>query len=362
MTHPAGGAGGAPEFVEEILDDATQPEPDRGTASPAASPGDEPSATPGGPATPSSEQEPPQPGTQPAPPPPEGGQAASPQAPGAAADAYPPLAYRAGGEEFEIPGSAVGEDGAFIPREVLGEVSRLISQGVYHERHWQQELRNREAQATERVRAAEQKAAEAEAILSSLDRLRQAGPEKMAEWLDGLERNWPLLMAEAKNQLLERQLQESSAAEQERQQIARGEELAPQIEDTLVATVEQLVGMPQYQGLDGEQFLRRLVQTRLDQIFTEAEYDDPSRGIRAGDVLVDYDVITSEADHEMGLLRQAAAAAKRNAAVLAPSGTPPTVGAGGTPAPSAERERPKFKSREEMEHWLESGAWKQTYG
>jgi hypothetical protein len=273
------------------------------------------------------------------------------------------LSFRVAGEAFTFPGSRQGSDGVFFPNEVLPQLAHTLSQGVYHERAWQEELATREAQWSARLQDAEHRAAMGDATLAAMDRLRQAGPEAMAKWLDDLERQWPLLMANAEKQVLEQELVTARTAQAEIREEQEARQLYPKLEDILWGQVEAICAVPEAKGLDAQKFYSRLVTDFLDQIFYEADRDDPSQGIKQGELLVNYDVITRQAEYEVGLLRAAAAAAKKNAGVLATPAGKPTVTASGHASAEGERKAvPKFKTQQDYFDWLDSPEGKAHFG
>lgn len=358
MTGPAPESGGT--YVEDIIDDETQPSetPEGQTPGTSVVPGESPLPS----VQPSPEGQPPAE-------PPTGAPPAEPSAPagdkaalppgGASVDVsqYPAFDFRVAGESLSFPGSIRGADGAFFPNAILPELAHTLSQGVYHDRHWQRELAERERVAGEKVAAAEAKGAMGEAVLAAFTRLREQGPEAMAKWLDDLDRQWPLLLEKANNQILQQQLESAKSGQTEFQEERAALALAPQLEETLWGQVTAICADPRAAGLDPEWFYSRLVSGFLDQIFVEAPQDDPQRGVTKGQVLVNYDVILREAEYEVSLRKQAADAAKRNASVLGKgaSVTPPTIAASRGAAPGTERKAPpKFKSQQEYFDWLET--------
>jgi hypothetical protein len=236
-------------------------------------------------------------------------------------------------------------------------LARVLSQGVYHEHRWQQELAERDRAAAAKIAVAEQKGAMGEAVLAAFTRLREQGPEAMAKWLDDLDRQWPLLLEKANNQILQQQLEQAKSGQAEVQEERQAMALMPQLEDTLWGQVTAICADPRAAGLDPDWFYSRLVSGFLDQIFFEAPQDDPQNGVTKGEILVNYDVILREAEYEVGLRKQAADAARRNASVLGPGATttPPTIAASRGAAPGTERKAPpKFRTQQEYFDWLET--------
>src|SRR5882724_11745988 len=254
MTGPAPESGGT--YVEDILEDETQPTetPEGQTPGTSVVPGESllPSVQPAPEGQPPAEQPTGAPPAEPAQPPaPPGEQAAlSPGSPGAAVSTYPTFDFRVAGESLSFPGSIRGSDGAFFPNDVLPELARVLSQGVYHEHAWQRELAERERVAAEKVAAAEAKGAMGEAVLAAFSRLREQGPEAMAKWLDDLDRQWPLLLEKAQNTILQQQLESAKSGHAELQEERQAVALVPQLEDTLWGQVTAICADPRAAGLD----------------------------------------------------------------------------------------------------------------
>ena len=61
-------------------------------------------------------------------------------------DALPAMRYRADGQDWEIPGSKVEEDGVFIPTDQVGHITQLLAQGQAHQGSFQQTLQAHEAE------------------------------------------------------------------------------------------------------------------------------------------------------------------------------------------------------------------------
>ncbi|MCH7911159.1 MAG: hypothetical protein IIB38_16290, partial [Candidatus Hydrogenedentes bacterium] len=62
-------------------------------------------------------------------------------------DALPAMRYRADGQDWEIPGSKVEEDGVFIPTDQVGHINQLLAQGQDHQGPFQQTLQAHEPEA-----------------------------------------------------------------------------------------------------------------------------------------------------------------------------------------------------------------------
>ena len=346
----------APAAPEAAPESATQPRDAQGRFT---------STPPAEPAAPDTEG-------APAPPPePAGEPIAEPPAEGAQ-DTYPEFSYRADGQDLSIPGSAVGEDGVFIPADRLSEVQQLLSEG----RASRGSVRQRFSELAQREQAALTRAAAAEAersqTLSHFESLIERSQGAIAsgdgtqilqspigQWLMGVGQNWPVLKADAavKAQELLRQ------AEQQELTRYREQERLTQLRPLMDATLEQSVW--QYgatAGLDDAamaEVYQLLHEPRYEGLaFVKAPYDDPVQGIRQGELVIDYGVVE-------GAVRLAAAgrtpqkaiaeAQQRNMARQTAVKVPPTVGGKGAKAPQAGPAIPRPKTREEADLLLTEG-------
>ena len=311
---------------------AAQPRDESGRFAP--KPGETPSAPPGEPAAPSAEAPPAQPSE---------------------------FTYRADGADYVVEGSRVYPDGSvWLPAPVIEDLKAIVAEGIAHRGSWrereaeyQRQVEAVQQDAVQQIAAARQESERAKVTLDALDQLRRQGPEKVAEWLDNLDRNWDLLMARAENQLLRNQYEQAQASTAGYAVEQQAQQMVPQLETTLRQSLSALVARPEYRGLDADQMFTRLVQRDLDRIFFEADEQTARHlNVPVGYPLVNYDVIEEAVRADADLLRQVSRATERNRPATPP---PPTVPAAGTATPSGEQSGPKFKTREEMERYFESG-------
>lgn len=269
---------------------------------------------------------------------------------------YPEFTFRSGGREFNIPGSAVGKDGAFIPTTSLPTITRLLAEG--------QHARDGSRDFAQRLQAAkaegQQELQYARSLLAALNDLRQQGPDAIASWFDDLDRNWPLMEANAKLSLLEQQRASDKAQLSEVEQEREAEALVPQLRGVLTDTLAEYAQRPELAGVDTKRLYERLSGRLFDQVFEEATEDDVAQGVaqRVGQVIVNYGVIEDEMKYEADVLRRAREAGKaaqqitqQNAARTADSTAPPTVGAKKGASPAGGKPIPKFATAREADEW-----------
>lgn len=307
---------------------------------------------------------------------PEGDAAPAPETPGeptaesepeAPAEQYEPVKYRADGQDLEIPGSAVGSEGAFIPAAQLPEVLQLLSAG----KAAFGSVRQRLSEAADQVKTANSRAEAAEAqaqhLLAHFEQMVESG--QMGQWLEAVQQNWPILKAEAKAKAIE--MQNKANADRLKQYEQREEQarLRPLMDSALERSVMQRGQALGLQPDDLAEVHRALKAQHMENlVFVRAPYDDPASGIRQGELVIDYSVVDAE-------LQRAASWAKRyggksvttkpTAKPEAPkpvNKVPPTVGAKGTRAPKQGSAIPAFKSTREADEWFANGGYNDIDG
>lgn len=299
----------------------------------------------------------------------------------AAEEPEEPVSYRADGQEFEIPGSAVGENGWFIPADQVPEVQQLLSSG----RAAMGSVRERLSQAAQEAETARHEAAAAKAesqhvlahfenlIERSQEALRQGTMDALVQsplgqWFLGVAQGWPILKADAKTRAVEMASQTATRRLQEYEQRDQQARLRPLMADTVRSSVWQ---QGQAAGLD-EQTLRSVEQMLTGEgyqrmLFVPAPYDDPAAGFRKGDLVIDHAVVAGALqlagiNRGTQVQQQRIAQAQRQNAQAAGTSrkVPPTVGAKGrSPAGPA---IPQPKSAKEADAMLTEGdlSWAET--
>jgi hypothetical protein len=356
---PMADGGGPSDFVFDMVEEDEQTSGDQPPASPETVPpvpgAKPPEGEPAKPASPAPSQEgaPPQ-------------AAAGSPAPGAGSPAQPsPFSYRSSGEDYVVEGSQVLPDGRILfPAEAAAELGQLLSEGQYFRGSWreqQQQMEQRVAQAEHAADAREaqlvQRERLANAMMEGLANLRKQGPEGVAKWLDDMENNWEKLELKAKLQLAEQARQQYEGQVSEHQVEQEAVAMVPQLEGALEQQLGAFAADPEYAGVDRELVLERVLG-RLDEIFFEADERIARQyGVPVGTPMRNFEPVRQEFEYQARILHAAGDAARRNAAAAAPSAAPPTVGGpGALPAPDQQPGKPRFKSREEMDHYFESGA------
>lgn len=284
---------------------------------------------------------------------------AEPEAP-ADEPQYDPIAYRADGQEITIPGSAVGEDGAFIPATELPNVLQLLSAG----KAAMGSVRQRLGEAAQREQAAISRAESAEAqtqhLLSHFEQLIESG--QFGQWMEAVHQNWPILKAEAKAKAIEKQTEADRQALQRYREQEEQSRLKPLMDQALEAAVQSFGAKLDEAGR--KEVANILREPRYEHlVFVRAPYDDPSQGIKKGDLVIDYGVVQAEiarvqnwqARYQPKTPTKPPVATKP---VEAPKNkVPPTVGAKGTRPPKQGSPIPQFKTAKEADEWLIRGGY-----
>jgi hypothetical protein len=309
---------------------------------------------------PAPEAEPEAPSSAPAPAPETPGEPAPPETAQAVEESYPEFTYRADGQEHAIPGSAVGEDGIFIPQQQVPELHQLLAAGRAAFGSVRQRLNDaaqREKAALDRAAAAE---AQAQTILGHFETLIERG--QIADWLQGVQLNWPVLKAEARAKAVELARQADADRLKQYEERDRVAQMRPLMEQTLEQSVAHFA---QQAGLDqptAQAVYQRLRDPRYEsQLFVKAPYDDPVSGIRQGELVIDHSVVegavqlASMGRTPMSQQQKIAQAQAANAKQAVAAKVPPTVGkSAGAPAPKG---IPQFKSQAEVDRWFEQGGY-----
>lgn len=302
-------------------------------------------------------------------------------APGALRDPsgtpYPAWTFKADRQELSIPGSALGDEGAFIPRAALPEVQALIAEGMAHRGSWRQRERDYQSQIERLQSSRDPEVERARAFNQGIMDLFAQGPEAVAAWLDDYQVNFPKFMAEAEAAVLRAQHEQTQAELGEYHAEQEAAEFQPVLEDALDEVFARLKA--QHPQADAERIADRIVNRLLEDVVYEVPPEE-RRHLEPGERLLGtsprtgamYVLNEQKVADEFGDLagwgsqaaQQAATAAahavQANAARLAPTGAPPGLGAGGAPPPGPSA-APLPKTPEELEKWLEGGGWKQSF-
>src|SRR6267142_219455 len=285
--------------------------------------------------------------------------------------------FTADGDEINVDGSQVNPDGSLtVPAKHREIIEQLLAEGAAHRGSWrgeQEQYETRIAELEQQLVSKEPEIVRAKAFSDALLALLDQGPEKVAEWLDNHQTTFPKFKAEAETTVLRQQLAERdqrlAAADEER----LSQDLAPTLQSTVAQAVTELA--QSYPGVNAEKLYQRITTRFLDQVAYEVPAAQRPRGLQRGEVLIGRgpkdqlyivntglirDEFAYQADLLKGSASAAAAAVAQNAAVSQPGGgLPPAVPAlGGVPPNLAPGEVPQFKSKKEMEDWIESGEWR----
>lgn len=334
------------------------PEESEASQEPSAQPGQ----APGQPAQPATGEQPTQPRDA-AQPPSEPG-----QPPAATAPAAPtPFTFRGDERDYELTGATVGPDGSLtVPAESVEALRGLLGEGIAHRGSWrareeqyQQALQVERQRGLDREKQVVDREKRAQGMINALENLRKQGPEKVAEWLDNLDRNWDLMVARANEQALKERLAGFEAQQNEAVLDRQGQEMAPRLDSALTSYLTQLGQREDYQGVNLRGIYDRILgdPTLLDLCFFEADENLARQfNVPVGTPMVNYNAIEGFVRHEAELRRSIGDAARSNAAQARPM--PPSVGAAGHAAPAEDTgagHKPRFKNAQERDEYFDSG-------
>lgn len=277
------------------------------------------------------------------------GEPAAPAPEAEASEPDEPFVYRADGQEISIPGSAVGEDGVFIPKASLPELTQYLAAG----KAFFGSARQRFQEAATQVQAANKRAEAAEAekqhVLAYIESLIEQG--SFVDWGQQVATNWPVLKAEAKAKGIELQAEadrQALAKYREQEQQARMRPLMQQTLRTAVSQFGREVGLDERSAAEVERWLGGME----DSVFVKAPYDDPAAGIKQGETVIDFNVVRRAVQLAAINRPQSQPVVPAPAPKPAPK-VPPTVGRGsGAPV---KKGIPSFATAKEADDFLLGG-------
>ena len=276
-----------------------------------------------------------------------------PTAPEAVAEGepvYPVSTYRADGQEFQIPGSAVGEDGHFIPTDVWQrEVLPLLAAGrAARGGSLQKRMQDSAREIDSWKQQAQAAQAQSQAIIAKIDQMVEANT--IGEWLDGVHQNWPILKARAEADALRMQQQAQAQLLQGFQAEQQRQALEPQFSEALE---QSLLSFGQQAGLDETQlgglYQQLNAPAMRNTLFVRAPFDDPMTGLRAGDWAINNEIVqqwvqwAGQYQPKTGTLPPKVAQAQAQNAKRGAATPPPVVGGKGGAAPSGKPKPPQYK-------------------
>ena len=262
--------------------------------------------------------------------------------------------FRADGQDIEIPGSEVGDDGIFIPNDALPYVTRLLTQGKTHEGSFRQRLseaaRDREA-AQKQVEAAQ---AQAQAIIQSLDEVFTGDEAAVLEFINNYRTEWPVLKAKSEAAGAKVQAdayrQQLDSVTQERQQAA----LRPVMQDALGGYTVQIGRELGLADDDIRALYEDLSAPELEAVLFVRAPEGNLDGFQAGELAVNLNLIRQRAQTLQRVVARYGQPTATGAKAPAPKPkVPPAVSAKGGQAPAAPKKKlPVFKDAKEANEYI----------
>lgn len=270
----------------------------------------------------------------------------------AAEPAGEPFTFRADGKSFEIPGAVRYPEGVYVPTEAVAKLQEHLAD----RKGLNDRIRQLEAQVQERDPEKHPAVLRANAITAKINALMDQGPEAMAEWLDNLQQNRPILEAQAEAAALKKQLESYTTRESTAATEEQATALADQMDQTLNQHLDVVLQDPEIAalGLDRNRLQVRLYRL-AESLFGEADRDYRELGIRKGDLTINLELLRSEVQDAAALVRQYRGEQQQKQkakAVNAPAvnaAAPPPVVAGTRTAAPRDTGRKAPKNREEWE-------------
>lgn len=275
----------------------------------------------------------------------------------AAEPAGEPFTFKADGKQFEIPGAVRYPEGVYFPPESVARLQEHLAD----RRGLNGRIRQLEEQVQTRDPERHPEVLKAKALMSQLSTLMDQGPEAMAEWLDNLQQNRPVLEARAEAAALKQQLALHTERQSRESTEAEATTLADQMDQTLSGHLDAILAEPEIAALGID---RNRLQVRLyrvaESLFVEADQDYPQVGLRKGDLAINLELLRAEVNDAVTLAReyQGRASAQQKArkanAPAVNAAAPPPVVAGSTTAAPRDAGRKGPKNKEEWEDLMRS--------
>jgi hypothetical protein len=306
---------------------------------------------------------------------PEEGQTDEVPAPAEPPD-YPTFRYRADGRDYEVPGSAYGESGTFIPTAEMEKLTRLVQEGHTHRGSFKQILNDKQREIDRAATGEDAARAELTAIKDKIEQL-VTDPTEFERFIENLRGNWAVTKAQAEaeshKKLLDTERAQRESWEQEREEARLQPMMRQRLERTLV-----LAGKEMNLGADILKFAYQRLQTPeyLDRLYPRAEADNPQTGLKKGQRLdINVRMVQDELEYLASVTKgrvveptpnpkveAAKAQAAKAASPTKEVKTPPTVSTKGGTAPTASKKKvPTFTSAEEADDWLRSGKYEELF-
>lgn len=211
-----------------------------------------------------------------------------------------PFTFRADGREISIPGAWRYPEGVYVPTASLA----FLSEHLADRRSLEERLSQLEQKLRDADPACDHEVLKARALTYRISRLMDEGPEAMAEWLDNLYYNRPLLEVSAEADALSAQLHDYKARLLVTAMEQEVSDLGEQMERALTPCLDVHLADPAIAPLrlDRNRLLVRLYQ-RATALFIEAPADHPAAGVRKGDLIVNTAILKGEIDAAAALAR-----------------------------------------------------------
>ena len=159
-----------------------------------------------------------------------------PETPPDTAEGVQPVSftYRADGQQYDIAGATIGDDGAVvIPKDSVAHVQQVLSAGRHHFGGWQRDRQGFQEQVKQAQAEVEAANLTRAALLEQFETVVKMTPEQRLDWAEGFVGEWPAIRAQAEQAGVEasRQADRTRLEQFERQELER--ELLPQLQQGL---------------------------------------------------------------------------------------------------------------------------------
>jgi hypothetical protein len=277
-----------------------------------------------------------------------------------------PFSFKADGTEFEVPGSAVSEEGLFVPPDQVELVTQLMRYG----KTYQGSFRDQLAASKNEVKSAnvERDAAQAArtVLLEKLAAFAE-NPDAFAAFMDDFSRELPMLLASAQTAEAEAKGKADRERVAELEREADYLKMEPRLEDRLEEAIRYYGGIHGV-DLEGQRTLwtRLRAKNTFDRIFTRNDSGEWDQELGIVEDEVRYLAAAVGSRKAVEPKRKEAKDAQKAIAALKGKGRkpPPTAPAKKGPAPKAASKAPKFEGEDataQADAWFDGGKYNEAF-
>ena len=282
-------------------------------------------------------------------------------------DALSPMEYRADGQNWQIPGSKVEEDGVFIPTDQIPNVAQLLSEGQSHRGSFRATLAGYDDQIRDLTAELEGERAALTEISDKIEEL-VTKPGALEEWVENQRQNWDTLKLNAELAKSKRATEHADARRESLEAANEAARVLPMMRESLAKAIKHWGDQAGFkEEIQQQIYNRHATQEGLDRLFPQGENGNRTENFEPlrEDMLFlaqtsgarpPTDPTPAPAELKKGEELQKAPTPQRRVRRKAPTTVAASSGKDETPAKEA-KAVPKFKTAEEADAWFDAGGY-----